>query len=190
MIISVSEHGMIVPDYAFLLYIELHYSINQKIIFTSHCKTDQPKFRRSGQFPTCPTWEALDPFSSQTCSNCLQHEPKHNSSSTHSDCTLVYLVFFCRVVVVLCSAVESLICCGYFCRQQQQRQKCDLWLKPELEAHVDSAKSIPLEQSLSSAAADAWIWRCSWGKHWICIKHSDDVTHGVLLQIVWCDCQG
>lgn len=102
-------------------------------------------------------------------SSCPQREPKHTNSK-HWDCRFVYLVFFCCLVLVLCSAVEFLICCGYFCtwqQQQQQRQKRHLWLKPELEARVGSASLVQFQ--MHADICDALL-HCM-------------TTRGVLLQI-------
>lgn len=101
--------------------------------FTLRCKSDQLKFKRSDQPRVGSFFPDIQRLSS-----------------------VVYLVLR-WVVVVLCLAVGFLICCGYFCRRPQHRQTQDLWLKPELQAPMDSLSQFLL-RSLTGTPADAQLW--------------------------------
>lgn len=117
--------------------------------FTSGSKTDQPKFRHSGQRPTRPKREALDPFSSQTCSSGPQRAPEHTSSSTLDVCLPCFL-----------SCVGSLLSCGIpdLLRLFLQTAAAAATEAPpvtETRAGRSRGSSVPAVQSLRSAAADA-----------------------------------
>lgn len=108
--------------------------------FTSRSKTDQPKFRRSGQRTTRPKWEALDPFSSQTCSSCPQREPKHTTSK-HSDGKFLFTLFFVGLLRFSARLWNS-------------------WSAVSISADHSSSSS----SSVRSATCD---WNQSWKPAWI-----------------------